>query len=298
MTDINELNQKFGTAGRIAFRKSAYGMTEAVLVNGYGSCEISLYGGQILNYRPTGHNPALFMSRESERKFGKQIRGGIPICWPWFGAPPSKELPRHGFARLMNWEILSSSYDSKMSEIIIGLQESEESLAIWPHKFELVQKISISDNLSIEVTTFNKDNKPFEVSQSIHPYFKVRDIADTSVIGLENLTYTDLLSKKKETQIGALCIKEETYYIYEGENQSCVIRDAGLKRNILITSTGMNKLAVWNPWEKKSKKLNDFGDDEYKKMITVAPVQTANSPISVKPGEKVSIKTAIQVVLS
>ena len=147
--DINELNRRFGTAGRIAFRNSTFGMPEAVLVNGYGSCEISLYGGQVLNYRPMGHTPVLFMSRESDREFGKQIRGGIPICWPWFGAPPSDELPRHGFARLMNWEVLSASYDSKLSEITIGLKDSEESLSLWPHKFELVQKISIK--ISIQV---------------------------------------------------------------------------------------------------------------------------------------------------
>ena len=298
MHEINELNQRYGTAGRIAFRESAHGTVEAVLVNGYGSCEISLYGGQILNYRPMGHVPALFISKESEREAGKQIRGGIPLCWPWFGAPPSEDLPRHGFARLMNWEVLSSSYDSKASEIIIGLQDSEETLKIWPHKFELVQKITLTDNLSIEVSTLNTDNAPFEISQSIHPYFKVRDVSNTSVIGLEELSYTDLFSKKKATQSGPLSIDKETYYIYDGADQSCAVHDTGMGRDILLTSSGMNKLVVWNPWEEKSKQLQDFGDEEYKKMITVAPFQSADTPVTLKPGEKVSIKTAIQVILA
>jgi glucose-6-phosphate 1-epimerase len=297
MTDINELNHKYGTAGRIAFRVSPHGLPEVVLVNGYGSCEISLYGGQVVNYRPMGHAPALFMSTESFHEAGKQIRGGIPLCWPWFGPPPAEGLPRHGFARLLYWEVLSTSYDSKCSEITIGVQDTDSSREMWPHRFELVQKITLTDNLSIELSTFNRGEDPFEVSQSIHPYFKVRDINRVSVNGLEDITYTDLFTKEKRSRNDPLRINAETYYIYDAEDHEFAIRDEGLNRDILMTYKGMNKLVVWNPWKEKAGKLPEFGDDEYTGMITAAPAVLAEDATLVEPGEKITVKAAVQVVL-
>ncbi len=296
--NINDLNNKFATAGRIAFRQSHEGLPEMVLVNGYGSCEISLYGGQVLNYRPMGHTPALFISQESIRKEGEQIRGGIPLCWPWLGTPPAENLPRHGFARLMTWEVLSTSYDSKSSEVTLGIAATEETYKLWPYRFELIQKITLSDNLSIEVTTVNRDSKPFEISQSIHPYFKIRDITNVSIAGLEDIEYTDFFSKERHTQKSPLNIDKETFYIYEAEDQSCALCDNGMGRNILIASSGMNKIIVWNPWAEKAKELKDLGDDEYRKMITIAPAHTADTPLTIAPGERNTIKTAIQVVLA
>ena len=298
MYDINTLNQKFGAAGRIAFRVADNGMPMLVLVNGYGSCEISLYGGQVTGYRPMGHVPVLFKSRESAQEEGKQIRGGIPLCWPWFGAPPSPELPRHGFARLVYWDILSTQYDSKTTEAVISLVDNEKTRALWPHSFELTQKITLSDNLTIDVTTLNNGPEPFAISQSIHPYFKVRDITNISVQGLEDCQFSDLFTKESRIQEGPLTIDKESYYIYSNEKSACALKDEGLGRNIAVTYSGMNKLIVWNPWTEKSKQIEDFGDDEYKGMITIAPATLPEENSVLQPGEKVSTKISIQASLT
>ncbi|MFO7937427.1 MAG: hypothetical protein R6V06_07465 [Kiritimatiellia bacterium] len=296
--EINELNNKFATAGRIAFRQSAQGTAEAVLVNGYGSCEISLYGGRILNYRPMGHTPALFTDSESTHPEEKPICGGIPLYWPWVGSSPAEKLPRHGFARLMRWDVLSASCDSITSEITLGLSKTEESLKMWPYSFELIQKISLTDNLSVEVTTVNKGSTPFEISQSIHPFFKLRDITQTKVIGLENIGYTNLLTGNKSVQNGPFSIDKETYLIYSAKNQSCALRESGTGRSILIATDGADKMIVWNPWDNKTETPEGFQNDAYRKMIVVAPAHTADAPVTLKPAESITIKTAIQIMLS
>jgi len=99
--NIDILNRRFGASGRIAFRTGKTGTPILSLVNRYGSCELSLYGGHVLDYRPTGHAPVLFMSKKSFFESGKPIRGGIPVCWPWFGSASDRALPSHGFARII-----------------------------------------------------------------------------------------------------------------------------------------------------------------------------------------------------
>jgi len=298
MNDINDLNKRFGTTGRIAFRVAENGMPVVILVNSYGSCEISLYGGQVLSYRPTGHVPVLFKSRESAQEEGLPISGGAPICWPWFGVPPTPALPRHGFARLVQWNVLSTGYDSKSTEVSLYLTDTDETRNLWPHSFELVQKITLSDNLSIEVTTLNNGSEPFELSQSIHPCFKVRDINEIAISGVEECEFTDLLTKERHIQEGPLTINKETYHIYTSKQSACVISDAGLGRAIAMTYSGMNKLIVWNPWIEKSRELEDFGDTEYKGMLTVAPASLPEEKIVLQPGRKVRIQTSIQAALT
>ena len=53
----------------------------------------------------------------------------------------------------------------------------------------------------------------------------------------------------------------------------------------------------WNPWEKKSKTMTDFGDDEYKQMLCVdaAAVERA---ITLKPGEEWTGKLELSAVAS
>jgi len=298
MHAINELNQKFGSAGRIAFRVSQSGMPVIILVTGHGSCEISLDGGQVLSYRPMGHVPVLFNSRESAQEEGCPIRGGISLCWPWFGEPPSPELPRHGFARLAQWNILSTEYDNKSSEVSLYLTDSDKTRDLWPHSFEIIQKITLSDSLTIAVTTMNKGSEPFELSQSIHPYFKVRDIEKVSISGVEKCEFTDFLTKERHIQGGPLSIEKETYDIYSDTKNACVIFDKGLGRNIAIKYSGMNKLIVWNPWIKKSIQLKDFGDTEYKNMLTVAPATLPAEKMILQPGKKVTVETSIQATLT
>ncbi len=297
MREISELNRKFGAAGRIAFRLSVHGLPEMVLVNAHGSCEISLCGGQVVDYRPMGHAPVLFTSRMSAREPGKPIRGGIPLCWPWFGAAPAEALPRHGFARLQSWQVLATSYDGTTSEVTLGIEDTSGTLALWPHRFTLTQKITLSDNLTIAVTTCNRGDDSFDISQSIHPYFKVRDIRRVALRGLDRLEYTDLLRCERHTQSGDLTLDAESCFVYDAPDLACAIHDEGLQRDTLLSYRGMDALAVWNPWE-RARQLQDFADDEYSGMITVAPATTAEHPVTLAPGATATAAAAIQVVLA
>jgi glucose-6-phosphate 1-epimerase len=296
--DIALLNQRFGAPGRIAFRTGEAGLPVVSLVNPYGSCEVSLYGAHVLDYRPTGHVPVLFLSKQSAYEPGKPIRGGIPLCWPWFGPNPDKTLPLHGFARILQWDLASTEYSSDVTDLRLTLRDSELTRRYWPYAFELTLRVWLDQRLNIALTTANRDAQPFTLTQAFHPYFRVRQITDVSVLGLDHAPYTDRLSGQTATQEGALLIRSETDRLYAPAAPECVLHDPGVGRAIALAYTGAKRLVVWNPWIDKARAMPDFGDDEYARMLCLEPANTGDAALTLAPGEKHTLALAVQATLT
>lgn len=125
---IEELNARFGAPGRIAFREGFAGYPNVALANKYGSAEIALLGANVLAYRPTGHSPVIYRPAKTDYNRGESFHGGIPVCWPQFGNRFSKDLPQHGFARRMVFEVRGTEYSDEMTEITLGLKNDVETL--------------------------------------------------------------------------------------------------------------------------------------------------------------------------
>jgi D-hexose-6-phosphate mutarotase len=296
--DIEILNHRFGAPGRIAFRAGEAGLPIAALVNRYGACEVSLYGGHVLGYRPTGHAPVLFISKQSAYEPGKPIRGGIPICWPWFGPSTDKTLPMHGFARILQWELQATEYSAEVTELRLVLRDSDLTRRYWPYAFELTLRVWLDQNLNLSLTTVNRDTRAFTITQAFHPYFQVRQIMDIVVRGLENAPYTDLLTGQTATQQGAVNIRSETDRRYAPEAPECVLHDPNLGRAIALTYTGAKRFVVWNPWINKSRAMPDFGDDEYTRMICLEPANSAEDAVTLAPGEPHTLSLTVQATLT
>lgn len=285
--DVAQLNKNFGAVGRIAFRAGPGGFPLAVMANKHGATEISLYGGQVLSYRPTGHLPVLFVSRNAIYAHGKPIRGGIPICWPWFGPhPDDSSRPMHGFARLLQWHLTTVEYGAENSEIRLCLLDDERTRAFWPHQFELTLRVVLDASLRIELTTLNTGNKPFVLTQALHSYFSVRQIMDISIRGLEGAYYDNVTNENVRQQNGTILIRNEVDRVYVNTTSDCVINDPGLGRQILIGKRGSHATVIWNPWIDKSKRMTDFGDDEYTRMVCVETANARDDAVSIAPGQK------------
>ena len=295
---INQLNQRFGAPGRIAFREGSAGAPVIALVNQYGSCELSLYGAHVLAYRPTGHVPVLFMSKQAVFEPGKPIRGGIPVCWPCFGHDPEKILPQHGFARISTWSLQATEYSSDVTEARLSLTASEETRRVWPYAFELTLRVWLDQRLNLALTTVNRDVRPFTFTQAFHPYFRLRQIMDVTVLGLDGAPYLDTLTHQRLTQEGALNIRAETDRVYSPDKPECVLHDPGIGRAVAVVAAGAKRLVVWNPWVDKSKAMPDFGDDEYAGMICLEPANTDGDAVTLAPGAKHTLTLAIQATLT
>ncbi len=293
--DIRMLNRDFGVPGRIAFRPGPCGEPVAVLVEEHGACEVALYGGHVLSYRPTGHSPVLWLSKSAMSTVpGKAIRGGIPVCWPWFGAHPGGAGPSHGLARTARWNLLNTAYDSYSTTLSLLLEDSPETIAVWPHRFRLELKVSVGACLKVSLSTTNSDAAPLELTEALHSYFLVKDVREAKVSGLDGVSYLDKAPGGADgVQAGDIGFASETDRIYVGAPDECVVEDAPIRRRIRVVKDGGSAAVVWNPWSDKAARMADMAPEDYLRFVCVESANAGGAPVSITPGETHTLTASI-----
>lgn len=258
------------------------------LANSHGSAEITLNGAHLISYTPTRQSPVIFTSKKAIFQEGKAIRGGIPICWPWFSAHPSdKTLPSHGYARNQFWKITASDHTSELTSITFELIQNG---------LKAVAEISLGESLSVSLTTTNLSEKSQTIGGALHSYFNVSDIEKISISGLEDITYIDTLTETKETQNGDILIREETDRIYVNTSQTVSIYDPTWNRTIFIDKIGSQSTVIWNPWIEKSHGMADLDDQEYRSFVCVEAANARADVHHLAPNESHTLSTHITVV--
>ena len=248
-------------------------MTTLFLDNGGAEASVSLFGGQVLGFQAAGSpDPVLWMSPDAVFDESIPIRGGIPICWPWFNAHPTDpSKPNHGIARTSEWEVATQE-DSK---VVLRLIDSGE------YPCELRQTITLlPDSLTVELTTENKGEKPITIGGALHSYFHVGDIADVEVSGLEKTP---------------LSIDGHIDRIFPDTTDEVVIHDTSLARKIHITRSGSRTAVVWNPWKEIAATMRDFPDKGFREMVCVEAVNTGEDSRILQPGGSHTLGTTIRV---
>ncbi|MEW5728725.1 MAG: D-hexose-6-phosphate mutarotase [Pseudomonadota bacterium] len=286
--DISALNQRFGIAGTAAVTlgKGGFPLVE-VTVPG-ARAVISAYAGQVLSYQPDGQEDLFFLSSKAFWADGKAIKGGVPVCWPWFGPDPEgKGRPGHGFVRNRAWDLRAvEALDDGRVQVRVGLTESDATRAIWPYAFDLEVAVTVgAGGIDTALTTRNTGAEPFPLTQGLHTYFRVGDIAAVKVHGLEGTTYIDKMDNgAAKTQDGPVTIAREVDRIYTGVARDLAIEDAGLRRTIRIRASGSASAVVWNPWDVTAAGMADLEPNDYLRMICVETTNAGSDVVTVEPG--------------
>lgn len=271
------LTKQFPIPG-LSFDRGPGGLTRAHLSNVFGSASVFLHGAHVSHWQPTGHEPALFQSESSYYEPGKPIRGGVPICWPWFGPRDGGDAqsPPHGLARLRPWDLSSVELNADGAlSLHLSLAPDERSRSVWPHDFELKFCVTLGSKLSMSLSTHNLDGAPLVITDALHTYFKVGDVRQVSVRGLKGVTYVSKVeSVRKADAEEVIRFAGETDRVYVNTTATTVIEDPSMHRRITIAKEGSNSTVVWNPWIAKAKAMPDFGDEEWPAMVCV---ETANA---------------------
>lgn len=294
---IEHLNKTFGLDGCVQFRKD--NDMEKFVVTACGSkLEGYLHGAHITSYVPQQGEEILWLSPQAIYQKGKAIRGGIPLCWPWFGKHSENgSLPQHGFARNSSF---SMQYAKRLAngavELLLYLTDNEETLELWPHHFRLEVKIILGKQLSIDMITHNTGRNEFVITEAIHSYFAVPDISNAVVNGLQNIQYYDQLQDKQETEVDDnITISQEVDRIYASQDTPITIA-AQSNLRIELLQEKANATVLWNPWIDKSCNMTDFPDDGYKNMLCVEAANTFFSDIKIKSGQSHSIQQIIKLL--
>ena len=298
MIDVTTLNTQFGIDSQLVFKSGLGGLIIAEINNIHAQAAITLHGAHVLSFQPHSQQPVLWLSEHSHYKIGRAIRGGIPICWPWFAAHPSdSSKPNHGLARTTVWMVSGSEARADGStQLRLKLHDSAETGTLWPHAFRLELAVTVGSTLQVDLNIYNLGNEPFVFTSALHTYFNVSDIAKVSILGLENMAYLDKVDQdKRKTQLGPIAITAETDRIYLETTGDCFIVDSGWQRQIRVAKQGSRTTVVWNPWIEKSRRMSDFGDEEYHGMVCVETTNAADDVVTVAAGGAHLLRTIIGV---
>lgn len=256
--------------------------------------DIYLNGGHVTSWVNPAGEEMLFVSDSSRWQQGQPIRGGIPLVFPQFGPGP---LPQHGFARTSQWKVVD---DSREAGVRLRLESSSETLADWPHRFAAEVLVGLSgESLDVCLEITNEDESPFTFQAALHTYFRVADISRVSLEGLRGVTFVDSLRERAREveQRQQVRFDRETDRVYVRAPDLLTLRDHAGHRAVTIRKENMPDVVVWNPWIGKSRRMEDFGDDEFTGMVCVETGAVENT-VTLQPGETYEGRTVLTSVVA
>jgi D-hexose-6-phosphate mutarotase len=286
MKNTDELNSRVGIASQVSFKQLLDGIVVAEIDNEFATASVSLYGGHIVSWQPKSESkPVLWVSKLVKFQRGKAIRGGVPICWPWFGAHSTNaSLPGHGYARITSWELTSvQKLSNGVTQLNLTLGKSDLSQLHWNAKVRLELKITVGDTLELSLTTVNESDHEVKFTEGLHTYFQISDIGNVRVLGLEGSDYIDLVNQNVlRTQQDAIMFDGELGRIFLNNQGTCVIEDPVFNRRIRIDKTGSNSTVIWNPGLDVASKIDDLGAAGWRNMVCVESANADGNSVTLR----------------
>ena len=301
MSDVAEiaaLNERHGIYGAARVEAGNGGLPKVAIETRLCKAEVYLYGAQVTSWKPAGFDEVLFVSKQSHWENGKAIRGGIPVCFPWFRAEPDNpKAPMHGFVRTKLWDVGSIQQEPDESvRLVLSTASDEESRRWWPFEFRLEYIIRIGKNLELELRMHNSGLSELQFQEALHTYFHVGDVRRAGVRGLDGVRYLDNRDGNKEKlQKGDLVLSKWTDNAYLDATGAVEIADPVLGRRLVTEKSGSQSTIVWNPWSDGAASMADFGKDEWPGMLCVEGGNVLGQAVGLRPNatHRIAITLAI-----
>jgi len=270
--------------------------------NQHADALIALQGAQLLEYTPRGQPPVIWLSETAEFRRGSAVRGGIPVCWPWFGdlarnpdavrTLAAAPAPAHGLVRAQDWVLRGVIETDAHTEIRLAYPGTHLPTH-WRADLELTLRIGAS--LELQLSTRNTGGAPLVFSQALHSYFAISDVEHVEIAGLDQTPYLDTLDQWRERrQPGQLRIDGETDRVYLETPELLRIDDAQWRRALQLRTRHSRSAVVWNPWIEKSKRLSQFKPDAWRRMLCIESANVMSDVVTLAPGEQQQLVVEIR----
>jgi len=280
--------------------------------------KVSLYGGQVLSYQPsftsrsTSNNNCIepkkneydvfWLSETAYYQQGKAIRGGIPLCWPWFGAndkaTDTAPSTNHGFAREVNWQIKSiKANETEVAVVLIFQGENKHKL--WPNAFKLEQTLVFGRTFKQSLTMTNLSKEDAQYSGALHSYFRVSNPENITIDALTGCDFDDKLTAKADYQNNSVsCVGpiDREYHIPSPDIQSStvVMIDKSWQRQVEISSLGCSQWVLWNPGAELANNMADIHENGEQSFVCLEAANSKWQPLLA--GKSVTISQEIKVL--
>lgn len=294
---IAELDRSFGISGIAQVVEGNGGMPMVKVATPATVGEMYLHGAHVTSWRPAGQEEVFFVSAHPLWKDGVAIRGGVPICFPWFGDKTGDAgAPAHGFVRTRSWQ-LESIEQAGNAVTVSMLTASDETTKKWfPADFCLLHRATFGAELVLELVMINTGSKSLRFEEAMHAYHRVGDSRHATVSGLDDVAYLDKTdSFRKKMQHGDVVIESETDRVYLDTQHPLALSDPVLHRQIQVIKQNSRTTVVWNPWVLGARKLTDLGEDQWKQMLCIETSNVGDFAVELAPGQQHIMKATIRV---
>jgi glucose-6-phosphate 1-epimerase len=284
---IAALDAEFGVPGVAKIVRGNGDLPKIQIDMPAASGGIYLHGAQVTSWRPKGAEEVLFVSTKSNWSDGKAIRGGIPVCFPWFRAKADDpQAPAHGFVRTREWQIESIAEEEEgAAAVLLSTQSDDSTKRWWPVDFSLEYRITIGRELELELTVKNRGSSGIQFEEALHTYFNVGEVEEADVSGLDGVTYLDNRDEnRRKIQLGAVRLKEQSDRAYVAATGEVIIADRVKGRVLKTVKQHSSSTIVWNPWRDGAARLADLGDDEWRRMLCVEGGNILDSAVRLEAG--------------
>src|SRR6266550_1376747 len=294
---IAELDRRFEIPGTAQVVEGNGGLPKVRITAPEVAGEMYLHGAHVTSWKPGGGEEVLFLSSQSRWEDGRAIRGGVPICFPWFGdKTDNPKAPAHGFVRAKAWQLESIAQVGDAVTVSMFTESDEGTKKWWPADFRLVHRATFGRELSLELVVTNTGKTSLRFEEALHAYHRVGNIEKTRVRGLDTIHYIDKTdSNLKKTQHGEIMIVSETDRVYLNTTDAIELEDPILRRRTRVAKENSGTTVVWNPWVQKAHSLSDFGDDEWMQMICIETSNVADLAVDLAPGRHHKMKAVVSV---
>jgi glucose-6-phosphate 1-epimerase len=285
---VEELDRRFGIPGVAGVFEGNGRLPRIQITGSRADGEMYLHGAQVTSWKPAGNAEILFLSTKSHWQAGQAIRGGIPICFPWFRAKADDpKAPAHGFVRTKSWQIESIVDDEAGVVVSMSMESDEQTRRWWPAEFRLMYRVVFGPELNLELVCTNTGKTDLRFEEALHAYNRVANVANVRLQGLDRMHFLDNTdSNMEKVQHGDVKISSETDNAFLGTQNDVDLIDPELRRHIRLRKTNSLTTVVWNPWREGAARLTDLGDGEWTQFLCVEASNILAASVSLAPGEE------------
>ena len=297
MSAVEELERRFGIPGVARICEGNGGLPYIQITGSHAEGEMYLHGAQVTSWKPAGNDEVLFLSTKSRWQEGQAIRGGIPICFPWFRSKTDDpKAPAHGFVRTKSWQLESIVQHEPGVLVSMSIESDEQTRRWWPAEFRLVHRVCLGAELTLELVCTNTGKTGLRFEEALHTYNRVADVANVWLQGLDTVHFLDNTdSNSEKVQHSDVKIASATDNAFLGTQNVVDLIDLGLRRRIRLEKSASRTTVVWNPWRDGAAQLKDLSDGEWRQFLCVEASNILGASISLAPGEEHRMTAVLSV---
>ena len=295
--DLTELDRRFGIPDIARVCEGQGGLARVEIDTPLAHGEIYLHGAHVTSWRPAGSEEVIFLSTKSRWEESQAIRGGIPVCFPWFrGKADDPRAPAHGFVRTRSWQLYSIVENRAGVAVTMFIESDEQTRRWWPGEFRLVHRVTFGSELKLELTCINTGGTQVHFEEALHTYSRVADVKDVCLQGLDGIRFLDNTDANKEkVQVGNLTVASQTDDAFMNTQNTVDLLDPRMDRRIGLQKSNSTTTVVWNPWQEGARRLQDLGEGEWMQFLCVEASNIMGAAVTLAPGQEHTMTAVLRL---